>query len=222
MKNKILHLSDTHNHYAELEYRTDVDIVVHTGDAECHTKEDFEKFLEWYEAYPIENKIYVAGNHDIFIERNEKYCKTFFEASGVHYLNKSSITINDLKFYGEPISPRFGNWAFMADRSKMDKHWSHIPEDVNVLLTHSPPKGILDLTETRAYQLEMCGCSALEKRVQRIPTLKLHCFGHIHNFKHVINTGLRIRNGVIFSNAASVEDGRFDKGIIHYGNIIEI
>lgn len=222
MGTKILHLTDTHNFYNELEYNKDVDIVVHTGDAECHYKEEFEAFLEWYSAYPVEHKIYVAGNHDIFIEQNEKYCKAFFESSGVHYLQKSSVTINGLKFYGDPICPRFGNWAFMTDRSKMDSHWEKIPKDVNVLLTHTPPKGILDLTENRGYELEMCGCSALEKRVKKYQHLKLHCFGHIHNFKHVINTGLKMRDGIIFSNAASVEDGRFDKGIIHHGNIIEL
>ena len=141
---------------------------------------------------------------------------------GISYLNKESIDINGLKFYGEPMSPRFGNWAFMSDRSKMNKHWDHIPNNVDVLLTHTPPKGILDLTENRARELEMCGCSALEKKVFTLPQLKLHCFGHIHNFKHIINTGTREIKGITFSNAASVEDGRFDKGIIHYGNTFEL
>ena len=74
-KTKVIHLSDPHNFYHQYLYNEDVDVVVVTGDAECHTQEDFGKFLKWFADYPVEHKIYVAGNHDIFIERREKLCK---------------------------------------------------------------------------------------------------------------------------------------------------
>ena len=70
-KIKILHITDTHNNYEQLGYNIDPHVVVHTGDAQCHTAVEFYKFIEWYKNYPVENKIYVAGNHDIFIEKNE-------------------------------------------------------------------------------------------------------------------------------------------------------
>ena len=179
---KILHITDTHNFYNNMGYNSDVDIVVHTGDAQCHNAVEFYKFIEWYKNYPVKNKIYVAGNHDIFVEKNESLCKEIFKDSNIIYLNKNSVTINGLKFYGDPMSPRFGTWSFMVDRSKMNKHWEYIPKDVDVLLTHTPPKGILDLTENYDRSLEMCGCSALQKRIfkNNYPNLKLHAFGHIH------------------------------------------
>ena len=223
-KIKILHITDTHNYYDTMGYNSNVDVVVHTGDAQCHTSIEFYKFIEWYKNYPVENKIYVAGNHDTFIEKNESLCKEIFKDSGIIYLNKNSIIINGLKFYGEPLSPRFGTWSFMADRSKMNKHWEYIPKDVDVLLTHTPPKGILDLTENYDRSLEMCGCSALQKRIfkNNYANLKLHAFGHIHNGHGIINTGLRTINNIIFSNATAVTDGEFSKGITYFGNIIEI
>ena len=224
-KIKILHITDTHNNYEQLGYNIDPHVVVHTGDAQCHTSIEFYKFVRWYEKnYPMSQKIYVAGNHDTFIEKNESLCKEVFKDSDIIYLNKNSVTLFGLKFYGEPISPRFGTWSFMADRSKMNKHWEYIPKDVDVLLTHTPPKGILDLTENYDRSLEMCGCSALQKRIfkNNYPNLKLHAFGHIHNGHGIINTGLRTINNIIFSNATAVTDGEFSKGITYFGNIIEI
>lgn len=225
MKNKlkILHLSDTHNFF-EPHYQYDIsaDVVVHTGDAECYTAIDFYKFVEWFKLFPVLYKIYVAGNHDKFIYENKKLCKEVFDEAGIIYLDKEEVVIDGIKFYGEPMTPRFGNWYFMADRGKMAKHWNLVPNDVNVLLTHGPAKGVLDLSENRQGGLEMCGCTALKNRIKDLKELKLNCFGHIHNNKNITNTGTRNINGVIYSNSASVEDARFDKGIIHFGNTIEI
>ena len=50
------------------------------------------------------------------------------------------------------------------------------------------------------------------------------CFGHIHNFKEILNAGTKQVAGfeTIFSNGSCVEDGRFDKGIVNNGNLITI
>lgn len=225
MKNKlkILHLSDTHNNFeAHFNYDLDVDVVCHTGDAQCYDMIQFQTFVEWFKLFPILHKIYVAGNHDKFIYENKKLCKQVFKDAGIIYLDKEEVVINDVKFYGDPMTPTFGNWYFTADRSKLGKHWTQIPDDVNVLLTHGPRKGVLDLTENREHELEMCGCKSLGNKIDTLKNLKLNCFGHIHNFKHIVNTGTRTINDVIYSNAASVEDARFDKGIIYFGNTITI
>lgn len=220
---KILHISDTHNFFEpHFKYNLDVDIIVCTGDAQCYTKTEFQNFVEWYQGFPILYKIYVAGNHDKFIYENRKFCKKVFEEAGIIYLDKESVTIDGIKFYGEPTTPEFGKWYFMAERGRMMKHWGQVPDDVDVLLTHGPPKGILDLTQNRQGDFELCGCTSLMKRIQTLEKLKLICFGHIHNYKSIVNVGLRIIDKVTYSNAASVEDARFEKGIIHWGNTIII
>jgi Icc-related predicted phosphoesterase len=50
-----------------------------------------------------------------------------------------------------------------------------LPEGVDLLVTHSPPLGILDKTSKD----KSVGSPALRKRVAQIKP-KLHIFGHIH------------------------------------------
>ena len=52
-----------------------------------------------------------------------------------------------------------------------------IPSDTNILITHSPPKGILDFDESTGEHL---GSWYLKERVEELENLKAHIFGHIH------------------------------------------
>ena len=47
--------------------------------------------------------------------------------------------------------------------------------DTDVLITHGPPYGILDVTDER----QKVGCEELMKAVLRVQP-KVHIFGHIH------------------------------------------
>lgn len=225
---KLLHISDTHSFHSGLKLDLNgVDVLVHTGDATNYreptlNEKEFFDFLDWYSDLNICNKIYVAGNHDAFIYHNKKEAIKVFDKAGIIYLDKQEIIIQGVKFWGDPIQPTFGNWCFMADRSKLDKHWQMIPDDTNVLLTHTPPKNKLDLSFNRLRQIEFCGCSALDKRIKNLKELQVHCFGHIHNGSNIENNGILKQNGVIYSNATSVIDGRFDLGAFYkHGNLIE-
>lgn len=53
--------------------------------------------------------------------------------------------------------------------------WKSIPENIDVLITHGPPYGILDKT----YDKVNAGCKGLLKFVERLKP-KVHIFGHIH------------------------------------------
>lgn len=141
---------------------------------------------------------------------------------GLIYLNKESVNINGYNFYGDPITPSFGNWSFMCKRESIYKHWELIPKDTDVLITHGPPKGVLDLSYSRENKLEFCGDSALLKAINKIDSIKLSCFGHLHNCENIINNGILKREDKIFSNGSCVKDGSFDKGLINFGNLIEI
>lgn len=224
---KIQHISDTHGYHHGINILDDVDVVVHTGDAtnyrESYRNEvEFYDFINWYAQVLVQHKIYIAGNHDSYIFHNQRIARSEMEQRGIIYLDKEEVVINNIKFYGDPISPEFGDWKFMTDRNKMNNHWSCIPDDVNVLLTHTPPKGIMDLSEDRNGELHQCGCSALTKKLVHLQNLKLHCFGHIHDMSGIINTGMKIINNVRFSNAAAVTDRKFNEGITYNGTIIEL
>ena len=228
---KILHISDTHGFHSRFpdEKFKDIDIVIHSGD--CSNYKDAYRnaievadFIEWYKDVPVKYKIYVAGNHDTSIER-KRITKEDFEANGIIYLENSFVNINGVKFYGTPVTPSFNDWAFMKARDKTHKVWEAIPEDTRVLIVHGPPKGIRDLSFDRDGKLEFCGDNALMKRCISLQnTLKFVCFGHIHNMDGVYNQGISTfsMTQTVFSNAACVDDGRFDRGLTSFGNILEL
>lgn len=227
---KIYHISDTHSYHNLLNINeSEIDVIVHTGDGTNYrdpirNEKEFFDFINWYAQVLVKNRIYIPGNHDSWVATFERQAKREFEDRGIIYLNKKEITIDGVKFYGDGISPTFGNWVFMADRSKMHKHWDLIPEDVNVLLTHTPPKGILDLSENRNGRIEMCGCSALFKKVRKLDNIKLHAFGHIHclidDCEILTNDGWKDYNSIKFYH--KVLNYNTSKDCLEYDNINEI
>jgi len=228
---KILHISDTHGFHGSFpDSRFEgIDVVVHSGDCSNYRNTlmnlpEVLNFITWYKSIPVKHKIFVAGNHDTSIERNLVTPGQFAEA-GIIYLENAATTIDGVKFWGSPITPTFGDWAFMKAREKINKVWERIPEDTDVLVVHGPPKSVRDLSFDSFGKLEMCGCSALFKKCKKLPNLKAVCFGHIHNMDGVdTNQGISTYDfsDTIFSNGACVYDGRFDKGLTSFGNIITI
>ena len=225
---KIWHISDSHGFHKQLRAPEGIDLVIHTGD--CSNRMDpyqneweVKDFLMWYEQVDIPNKIYIPGNHDTSIERNLVKASDFI-SRGIHLLNHDWVDINGIKIFGSPYTPTFGNWAFMKSRETINRVWEQIPEGMDIVGVHGPCKGILDLSYDRQNNLEFCGDSALRKHILNRIKPKYFLSGHIHNFEDIINTGFRYLPdyGITFSNAAGVEDGRFDKGIVYNGNVFEI
>ena len=225
---KLLHITDTHTYHNQLKLQ-DADVLCFTGDATNYrdphlNHKEFRDFYEWLTS--IRNKykriIVIGGNHDSFLFHNEKEVKKLFKNIDVDYLHDSSVVIDGVEFYGSPWSPTFGDWCFMQNRNTLNRRWELIPQSTQVLLTHTPPKGILDLTLNRDGLLERCGCNALLKTVYKLPNLKAHLYGHLHSSRDVDNVGILDREGIQFSNASAVLDGQFNYGIQHHGNIIEI
>jgi hypothetical protein len=65
------------------------------------------------------------------------------------YLDHEMVEVEGLKIFGSPYQPLFYNWGFQYHNSRANEIWSKIPEGVDILLTHGPPRGILDLTEDK-------------------------------------------------------------------------
>jgi Icc-related predicted phosphoesterase len=122
--------------------------------------------------------------------------EVFIKASlfkDINYLCDEELIIDGIKFYGTPYQPIFYHWAFNLDEENLKEKWAKIPSDTDVLLTHCPPKGILD---------SGFGSESLLLKINELK-LKLHVFGHIHNPYGV--TGKTINgNNTIFANASVV------------------
>ena len=167
---KIVCISDLHNVYTDL-ILPKGDVLIVAGDIDTHGGEIlFLAFNFWMCSLDYKYKIVIAGNHDKYFEENS------IEATPYIYLNNSGVEIEGVKFYGSPVSPKFGHWSFMKERGdESAKVWDKIPDDTDVLITHGPPYGILDETAFK----QKVGCYDLLQRVLKVQP-KYHIFGHIH------------------------------------------
>ena len=115
---KIVIISDTHGLHNELELPKG-DILIHAGDiTEYGTKEEVLNFLNWYSALDYSAKIFIGGNHDIYLDENPVDLLEILP-SNVIYLRNSSREVNGIKFWGSPVSPDFMDWAFGKRREEM-------------------------------------------------------------------------------------------------------
>ena len=225
---KIWHFGDTHGYHKFLKVPKDIDVVIFSGDSSNNKNPyinvyELIDFIYWYNELDIPYKVFVAGNHETSIERG-LITKEYFEQFGIIYLENDFVTIEGLKVYGSPVTPSFGDWAFMKSRHKLDEFWKNsIPDDVDVLVVHGPPKGLLDLSYNRENELEFCGCKSLRNHVLNRIKPKLCLFGHIHNNDDVLNQGTMTISGLdtIFSNGSVVTDRKFGT-LSSHGNVFEL
>ncbi len=200
---RIVCVSDTHNCNEAIAV-PDGDLIIHAGDATVNgTEAEVEAFIDWFSNLPHERKIFVAGNHDWLFERDELASKKLL-SRGVIYLEDSITKVKGLKVYGSPWQPRFFDWAFNLNRGdELAEKWKLIPDDIDILITHGPPMGILDEVP-RQWGIENTGCEELKRRVAEIAEhgrLKLHVFGHIH-----CGYGTHEEFGMKFVNASTCDE----------------
>jgi Icc-related predicted phosphoesterase len=230
---KIVHISDTHGskQHSKL-IIPECDVIVHTGDIGGRTNLfELMEFLEWFSKLPAKVKIFIAGNHDLILdadfikrqkdsldsiafmllEQSHKDAINLIKQYNVVYLNGSNkdYVYNGIKFWGNPYSPSFHRayWAFNADRGdEIKRHWSKMPSDVNILLTHSPVYGVFDDVKECKSENEMdahVGCKDLMDIIKkRLFALKLHCCGHIHDNYGIAQINISNSRRCLFSNGS--------------------
>ena len=184
---KLLHISATRGVPRRLRDLPEADILVHSGDFTMSGSEaETLDFLEWLCDLPYRHKVLVAGNHDACL-----YGATLDGLDdNVHYLCGSGVEIEGLKFWGVPM--------FMEDcvSGHQEQLYAAIPDDTDVLVTHTPPYGILDRDGSILY-----GSRELLEKVRAIRP-RLHLFGHIHRAHGTTNDGMTVvSNGAIMDES---------------------
>ena len=217
---KVVCISDTHNHHDEIPV-PDGDMLIHAGDFSIFGNEgEARAFATWFRNQPHKHKIVIPGNHDKFAVYSYSLLKEFL-GPDVHYLDNQGIDIEGYIIWGSPWTPTFGQgWAFNADPgAEIQRHWSRIPDDVNILITHGPAYGILDWTYSwhEPHQKEHVGCYDLLMRLRELKALQMHVFGHIHEPHGVVPS---FNDGVAV-NAASTTIHR-DRGYVFRNHPIVI
>jgi Icc-related predicted phosphoesterase len=222
----IWHFSDTHGFHKDLTIPENIDIAIFSGD--CSNPQDLIKnerevrdFIDWYSKVPIKNKIFVAGNHDVSIEKGWVNRGDFMK-EGIIYLENDFVIVEKMKIWGSPVTPTYGKgWAWNMEKDRIQKVWNRIPMDTDIVVVHGPPLHILDYTTRRDGSLDSCGCRTLRNKVFKVKP-KLCLFGHIHNCKDIYNAGTMKIVGLdtIFSNGTCVTDSKIQLGLSSNGNIL--
>lgn len=197
MPTRLVLISDTHNHHAAVKLPAG-DVLVHAGDVSGMGRPaEIESFARWFAAQPFPHKVVIAGNHDWLFEREPAAARGILakHCPGAVYLEDEGVEIRGLRFWGSPWQPEFCNWAFnLVRREDLAAKWALIPAGVDVLVTHGPPRGILD----RTFGGDDAGCDALAEAVAGRVKPRLHVFGHIHEANGVVERG-----GTVYVNAST-------------------
>lgn len=198
---KIVAFSDTHMLHQKVDI-PDGDLLVFAGDMSvCRTLQDVVGFNNFLKTLPHPHKIVIGGNHDHLLASSPELGQELLQDA--IYLQDSFVTLEGITIYGSPWQPIFNTNAcdaFALPRGKVIcKKWDRIPEHTDILITHSPPCGIMDEDGGVSH-----GCSDLFKRVQQVQP-RFHIFGHIHNHNGMetigktcfINCNVKAKKGIV-------------------------
>lgn len=200
---RVVCISDTHTHIPSEVPDGDLLIhagdMTNTGSVE-----EIQAQIDWLSSLPHSEIVVISGNHDTYLDpRTRPSLSAAQRGNGldwgrVHYLQHKLLTLaitpqdppsadsrtpllgsseaRRLRIYGAPQIPACGSMSVHAFQyARGSDAWSEtVPEDVDILVTHTPPKYHLDLALPNAL-----GCEHLLKEVRRVRPA-LHVFGHVH------------------------------------------
>lgn len=187
---KICHVSDNHSVFYPLEGK--FDIIIHSGDMLPNhrprlklqeplfqrdwIRDNSENFKRW-----IGDKtfIFCSGNHDYTDPVSE------LVDLGINAINTNNrvFELNGYKLYAFPYVPYIGVWNWEAkERDMRDKVDTLVDvfdkTDIDILVAHCPPYGILDLNSIGTHIGNLPMLKALENSIKKFP--KLYLTGHCH------------------------------------------
>ncbi|EON66859.1 hypothetical protein W97_06261 [Coniosporium apollinis CBS 100218] len=153
-------ISDTHNSQP---YIPPGDILIHAGDLiQSGSIQELQTSIDWLNALPHKHKIVVAGNHDLHLDpapRNPTSKQDMRRRS--HSPSLRQPLVDPPRRLGVQYPRSADIWR------------DTIPPDTDILVTHTPPRGHLDLNYFgRAFLLDELW------RLKSKP--RLHVFGHVH------------------------------------------
>ena len=171
---KILAFSDLHHSRARAEVMVgaslEADLVIGAGDF-CNHREGLQEAMNLLGGITVPF-IVVPGN----AESADELCDAAH--LGTHVLHGQGVEIDGVSFFGlgyaVPETP-FGDWSCDLSEATAEQMLNNC-ETVDVLILHSPPKGVADQSSTGVS----LGSTAIRAAIERIQP-KLAVCGHIHD-----------------------------------------
>jgi len=206
-------ISDTHCKHKSL-ILPKGDVLIHCGDfCKVSTRSEVKSFSNWLAKQPFKRKIVIAGNHEftfdlekekefkISLQRysqfnpNRAFSNIKEELKDCIYLEDKGVEIYGYKIYGTPWHPPHLWGAFQRNDDDRIQRFTLIPSDTDILITHGPPYGHLDVV--RRGKIHVGDKLLAEEVFNRIRPI-IHLFGHIHEA-----AGIDTNYETILVNAAS-------------------
>lgn len=201
---RLILTSDTHEWHRGL-LVPDGEILIHAGDFTMFSRSmtAVADFNAWLGELPHPRKILVPGNHEFFLEADPSKRSMLSNAT---VLINEGIEIEGLRIWGSPVTPLYGGAFGLSLAEDRRRLYAQLPGNIDVLVTHGPPFGILDSPPAAEFH---SGCPELLKAVKRVRP-KLHVFGHVHGAYGIFQT-----DHTTFANAALLGvDGGLDRSPI--------
>ena len=152
--------ADTHGSHRKLQVSENDDIVICAGDVveDNLLGNEYDDFIEWFASLPCKWKIFVPGNHELSFELGQA-------DEIIQRMTDKGITVlkDAIEDCDGIIIGSIGHNVMIAQED--------IPKDIDILVTHYPPYGILD---------EGMGSTEILYFVLHSQP-KYHLFGHIHS-----------------------------------------
>ena len=225
-------ISDIHNNQKLLEL-PESDLLIVAGDmTNMGTYDELTNFTQFLSAQKSKFGaiVVIPGNHELTIDASffnqkghlyfppnildsQKARAILTQNPDFIYLEDSGFVYKGVRIWGTPWICPFGEWAFMLPSPEFARNvFSKIPMETDILISHSPPFGIMDRVVRYEYKedprtkemlrtmgYENTGSKELLERV-RIVKPKLHVFGHIHEC-----SGAELHDDCLFVNAAILD-----------------
>jgi Icc-related predicted phosphoesterase len=170
-------------------------------------------FVPWALDLPCDKVVIIAGNHDFFFQRivENKFAgknigiddpseyRNYIESESswvvqdelilpkkIVYLQDSLFSYGGKTFYGTPWCPDLSRWAFYKSSDDLKKAFNRIPENVDVLITHTPGKNVNDtgVSLQRLDKPEYGSQELTDAVIEKKP--KWWFVGHVHSGNHTI------------------------------------
>lgn len=181
---RIVCLSDTHNLHRSITAPLQGDLLVHAGDFSFFFEDlpAIRDFNAWLGELRFRHRVIVPGNHErIMYERPELRGLI----TNARLLINEGVTIEGVRLWGSPVTSDDAAFGCTTPEERRALY-ATIPADTDILITHGPPHGILDV-EFRGGGVHR-GCPELLAAVQRIKP-QFHIFGHVHASRGAMQIG---------------------------------
>jgi Icc-related predicted phosphoesterase len=181
---RIIALSDTHNLHRSISSLFQGDLLIHAGDFSFFFEDmsAIRDFNAWLGELRFRHKIVVPGNHERIMYERPELRRLITNAT---LLVNESVTIEGVKLWGSPVT--CDDEAFGCSSAEERRTlYASIPQGTDILITHCPPHGVLDV-EFRSGGLHR-GCPELLAAVQRVKP-QVHIFGHVHSSRGAQRVG---------------------------------